>query len=114
MLQLHHHDKASLLSGKLHAILQRPYTKGRDIYDLLWYLSDPLWPQPNLILLNNALAQTEWKGEILTEANWRQLISERLRLLDWSSILTDVRPFVQPGFDVGLLTLANLEKVLIQ
>ena len=35
VLQLHHHDKASLLSGKLHAILQRPYTKGRDIYDLL-------------------------------------------------------------------------------
>ena len=44
VLQLHHHDKASLLSGKLHAILQRPYTKGRDIYDLLWCLSDPLWP----------------------------------------------------------------------
>jgi hypothetical protein len=31
MLQLQHHDKASLLSGKLHAILQRSYTKGRDI-----------------------------------------------------------------------------------
>jgi len=27
-----------LLAGKLHAILQRAYTKGRDIYDLLWYL----------------------------------------------------------------------------
>ena len=32
VLQLQHHDKASLLSGKLHAILQRSYTKGRDIY----------------------------------------------------------------------------------
>ncbi len=114
VLQLHHHDKASLLSGKLHAILQRPYTKGRDIYDLLWYLSDPLWPQPNLVLLNNALAQTEWQGAILTEASWREQISERLHLLDWSSILTDVRPFVQPGFDVGLLTLANLERVLFK
>ena len=30
-LRLHHHDKASLLAGKLHAILQRPYTKGRDL-----------------------------------------------------------------------------------
>ena len=57
------------LSGKLHAILQRPYTKGRDIYDLLWYLSDPTWPQPNLVLLNNALAQTNWAGGKLTEEN---------------------------------------------
>ena len=114
VLQLHHHDKASLLSGKLHAILQRPYTKGRDIYDLLWYLSDPLWPQPNLVMLNNALAQTEWQAGILTTANWRERISERLHLLDWSRILTDVRPFIQPGFDVGLLTLANLEKVLLK
>jgi len=40
-LQLHHHDRASLLAGKLHAILQRTYVKGRDMYDLLWYLSDP-------------------------------------------------------------------------
>jgi hypothetical protein len=31
VLQLHHHDKASLLAGKLHAILQRSYTKGRDL-----------------------------------------------------------------------------------
>ena len=35
VLQLHHHDKASLLSGKLYAILQRSFTKGRDVYDLL-------------------------------------------------------------------------------
>jgi predicted nucleotidyltransferase component of viral defense system len=43
-LRLQHHDKASLLAGKLHAILQWPYTKGRDLYDLFWYLSDPDWP----------------------------------------------------------------------
>ena len=112
VLQLQHHDKSSLLAGKLHALLQRSYTKGRDIYDLLWYLSDPAWPPPNLVLLNNALAQTDWPGGILTEANWRERVRERLRLLDWYGILADVRPFVEPGFDLGLLTLANLERVL--
>ena len=40
-LRLFHHDRASLLAGKLHAVLQRPYTKGRDLHDLVWYLSDP-------------------------------------------------------------------------
>ena len=52
------------LAGKLHAPLRRSHAKGRDIYDLLWNLSDPNWPQPNLVLLNNALAQTNWEGEI--------------------------------------------------
>lgn len=112
VLQLQHHDKASLFSGKLHAILQRAYTKGRDLYDLLWYLSDPTWPQPNLTLLNNALAQTNWQGGVLNEMNWREHVQERLRSLDWKGIQADVRPFIEPGFDPELLTLTNLERAL--
>ena len=112
VLQLQHHDQASLLASKLHAILQRSYTKGRDIYDLLRYLSDPTWPPPNLVLLNNALAQTGWQGGALSATNWRDHVRERLRGLNWKSIQADVRPFVEPGFDPGLLTLANLERAL--
>ena len=112
VLQLQHHDQASLLAGKLHAILQRSYTKGRDLYDLLWYLSDPAWPQPNLILLNNALIQTGWQGDVLTEANWREQVRQCLSRLDWQHIQADVRPFVEPGFDLRLLSLENLERVL--
>jgi hypothetical protein len=112
VIQLQHHDKASLLSGKLHAILQRSYAKGRDIYDLLWYLSDPAWPPPNLVLLNNALVQTNWLGGELTTANWWEMVGARLRTLDWGDILSDIRPFVEPGFDLGLLTLTNLERAL--
>ena len=113
VLQLHHHDKASLLSGKLHAILQRSYPKGRDIYDLLWYLSDPTWPQPNLVLLNNALVQTNWNGETLTKDNWKEKVGLRLESLNWNGIVNDVRPFVEPGFDLNLLTPANLKNLLI-
>lgn len=112
VLQLHHHDKPSLLSGKLHAILQRSYPKGRDIYDLLWYLSDPTWPAPNLILLNNALTQTNWSGERLTEGNWKKEVWKRLKALNWSGILDDVRPFVEPSFDLNLLTLESFEAIL--
>jgi hypothetical protein len=112
VLQLQHHDKASLLSGKLNAILQRAYTKGRDVYDLLWYLSDPAWPEPNLLLLNNALAQTGWTGGILTSFNWKEPVAKRLQRLNWDSVVDDVRPFIEPGFDLELLTQANLERVL--
>ena len=112
VLQLQHHDKASLLSGKLHAILQRPYPKGRDLYDLLWYLSDPTWPEPNLVMLNNALAQTNWQGGLVVKDNWKELVRTRLRSLDWNTVVNDVRPFVEPGFDLTLLSLTNLERLL--
>lgn len=79
LLRLQHHDRGSLLAGKLHAILQRPWPKGRDFYDLVWYLSDRAWPAPNLVLLNNALEQTGWGGPPLTEATWVAAVRARLR-----------------------------------
>ena len=112
ILQLQHHDRASLLAGKLHALLQRRYAKGRDLYDLLWYLSDPAWPAPNLILLNNALRQTDWAGPELTAETWRQSVRERLQGLAWDRVVADVRPFLEPGTDPGLLTLENLLRLL--
>jgi len=114
VLQLQHHDRASLLAGMLHAILQRPYAKGRDIYDLLWYLSDPQWPQPNLVLLNNALNQTGWAGELLTGETWKDHLRARLASFNWKDLADDVRPFVEPGFDMALLTRVNLERALIR
>lgn len=112
LLQLQHHDRASLLAGKLHAILQRSFTKGRDLYDLLWYLSDPAWPSPNLVLLNNALKQTGWKGEPLTEDNWRAVLRDRLGALSWENVLNDVRPFIEPSVNLEMLTHEHLLKLL--
>src|SRR5690606_33020869 len=112
VLQLHHHDKASLLSGKIHAILQRPYLKGRDIYDLFWYLSDPNWPEPNLELLNNALAQTNWTGGVVVKDNWRQLVKDRIHEMNWSVVMDDVKPFVEPSFNLALLSKENFLNVI--
>jgi predicted nucleotidyltransferase component of viral defense system len=112
VIQLQHHDKSSLLAGKLHAILQRTYLKGRDLYDLLWYLSDPSWPEPNLIMLNNALQQTGWVGEILTGENWRDVVWQKLRRADWKSAAEDVHPFLEREADLRLVTRDNLSRVL--
>jgi len=111
-LQLQHHDRASLLAGKLHAILQRAYLKGRDLYDLLWYLSDPDWPPPNILLLNNALRQTGWAGAPLSEDNWRDAVRKRLQTVAWERVIDDARPFLEPGADPSLLTYENLMQVL--
>jgi hypothetical protein len=112
LLNILHHDRATLLAGKLHALLSRSYTKGRDLYDLFWYLSDRSWPEPNLEYLNNALRQTEWQGPELTAINWKKEIAARLRVLDWHKAVADVRPFIERRQELELLTLPNLEKLL--
>lgn len=104
MLRLQHHDRASLLAGKLHAILSRLYAKGRDWYDLLWYLSDPAWPPPNLVMLNNALEQTGWPGPRLSLTNWRATVRRRALHLDWGRVADDVRPFLETSAEADLLT----------
>jgi predicted nucleotidyltransferase component of viral defense system len=111
-LRIQHHDRASLLAGKLHAILQRPYLKGRDLYDLMWYLSDPNWPPPNLLMLNNALRQTKWKGAPLTATTWRRATRARLASAAWDRVVDDVRPFLEPSADLNLLTRENLMRLL--
>ena len=111
-LRLFHHDRGSLLAGKLHAVLQRPYTKGRDLYDLIWYLSDPEWPAPNLTLLNAALRQTDWRGEDLTPESWRRSAAERLEVLDWARAVADVRPFLERMADVELVSKENALRLL--
>jgi predicted nucleotidyltransferase component of viral defense system len=111
-LQIQHHDKSSLLAGKLHAILQRPYPKGRDLYDLIWYLSDRSWPTPNLVLLNNALQQTEWSGGALTEETWRSRVAERVRALDWEKVALDVKPFLEDAREIDLVTHENVLALL--
>lgn len=102
-LRLFHHDRGSLLAGKLHAVLQRPYTKGRDLYDLVWYLSDPAWPPPNLSLLNAALRQTGWAGMEMATHNWRNAVAEQLNRLDWNRAASDVRPFLERDEDAELV-----------
>ncbi len=111
-LRLRHHDRASLLAGKLHAILQRPYTKGRDLYDLIWYMSDPTWPAPNLALLNAALRQTHWSGAMLYAHTWRDTIMRRLDALAWDRVAADARPFLERREDVELLTRENAVRLL--
>lgn len=110
--RIQHYDQSSLFAGKLHAILMRTYAKGRDIYDLVWYLSDRHWPEPNLELLNHALDQTEWQGPCVTSHNWKMFVQQRIDQLDWSVVLPDVQPFLERPEDQALLTKDTLTHLL--
>ena len=112
LLNLRHYDRASLLAGKLHAVFTRAYTKGRDIYDLVWYLSDRSWPSPNLALLNNALQQTGSDIQSVDENNWRSLLLECLERLDWGQVVHDVHPFIERQEEEAFLTHDHLVSLL--
>lgn len=99
-VHLQHHDQASLLAGKLHALLQREYVKGRDWYDLYWYLSQPQWASPNIAMLNSALTQSGWEKGDVTANNWRGYVLERLDPLDWTQTVADVQRFLMNQEDI--------------
>lgn len=111
-LHLRHHDQASLLAGKLMAVLSREYTKGRDWFDLWWYLEQTDWPLPNFAYLNRGLQQAGIREE-LTEKNWKQVLRFRVQSLKWETVFRDVEPFIiglnqLPGFNLErLITLLN-------
>jgi len=111
-LNLRHYDKASLLAGKLHAILTRPYTKGRDVYDLIWYLADRNWPEPNFELLSNALFQTGWDAPEISRENWQQILRQQAETWKWQQVMSDVMPFLERPEDAALLTKDNLLSLL--
>ena len=112
MLSLLHYDKASLLAGKLNAIMTRSYTKGRDIYDLVWYLTDPSWPEPNIRMLNNALHQFAPDNPVINETSWRRQIASVLERLDWKAVRNDVSPFLERQEEVEMLTREGVLKLL--
>jgi len=103
LVRIHHLDKPSLLAGKLHAVLTREYTKGRDFYDLLWYLGNPDWPGPNITYLGNALLQTGWSPERVESLDLRHELELRFDSVDWAAVRRDVAPFLENPGETGFL-----------
>ncbi len=104
---IQHYDLPSLLAGKLHAIISRKYAKGRDWYDLLWYLSHHPPVEPNPLLLQNALDQTQGLGRSDAHA-WKSLVKARLDAFDMEALSADVRPFMERPQEAALLSRNNL------
>lgn len=107
------HDLSSLFAGKSHALLVRPYVKGRDWFDFLWYVSRkaPL----NFALLSNALDQLgPWKGKkIKANMSWyKREMTNRIKAIDWNKARADVSRFLRPA-DLKTLELWNTDFFLM-
>jgi hypothetical protein len=98
-----HQDVSSNFSLKIHALLCRPYLKGRDWYDFNWYVRKET--KPNLPLLQAALIQAgPWKGQDfkISEVWVKQSLLEKIATLDWKEAAQDVERFLNRTEKEGL------------
>ncbi|MBU2541278.1 MAG: nucleotidyl transferase AbiEii/AbiGii toxin family protein [Candidatus Omnitrophica bacterium] len=102
------YDVSSLFAGKFSALLSRKYTKGRDFFDLGWYLSRWRDISPNITLLQNALKQTGWKKEMPSENTWQDFIFEVVKTTDWQKVRQDVENFLENPSDMDIFTKENV------
>jgi len=90
-----HQNLSSNFALKIHALLCRPYLKGRDWYDFNWYIKQHT--QPNLHHLQAALLQWgPWKHKELTiDRQWIQKeIIKKITTIDWKDAIIDVERFL--------------------
>jgi predicted nucleotidyltransferase component of viral defense system len=88
-------DMPSNFSLKIHALLCRPYLKGRDWYDFSWYLAQGT--HPNILHLQAALKQYgPWQDLNLTiNTNWlKEVLKEKIRAISWDEAKQDVERFL--------------------
>lgn len=96
-----HYDIPSLYATKLHACFFRKFIKGRDFYDLVWYISRKT--KPNFTLLNNCIRQTEGYNPKISDANFRQFLKDKLSRVDFVKVKRDVERFLEDPNEVKLL-----------
>ena len=103
-------DLPSLFATKLHAIFYRKYTKGRDYYDLIWYLGKQI--KPNLKLFNNAVKQTHPDEDKFTEENFKERLTKRLESVDFKVLKKDVERLIINREELDFLKVDSIKSLL--
>ncbi len=109
---VNHYDLPSLFATKVHALLFRGFDKGRDYYDLLFFLGRKV--KPNLKLFQNAVRQTHPHLLFRTPGSLWSAIREKIESMDQPLILRDLRPFLLRPEEERFLTKPLMLKALTQ
>lgn len=110
LMNLTHFNTPSLYATKLHACFFRKYIKGRDFYDLAWYIGRKVIP--NFTLLNNAIAQTKGKSPGISGKNFNEFLIGELKKIDFKAAKRDVERFLEDKNDLKLIDLSVFEDTL--
>ena len=93
-------------------MLQRPYPKGRDYYDLMFYLQRWNDIEPNIPYLQEALRQTGYAEAPVSHDTWRQVTADKIQTIDWDRVRDDVAPFLLRTADSKAFQKAMLLQLL--
>ena len=87
----------SLFAGKIHALLFRKWkerVKGRDWYDLEWYIKKSI-PLDVIHFLRRAKDTDDWKEEKITQDQIINLLKEKISSVSFENIKEDVARFIK-------------------
>lgn len=90
-----HQDLSSNFALKIHALLCRPFLKGRDWFDFVRYLKQRI--KPNYPLLQAALNQAgPWRSQMVSvDREWLQSeLRKKIESIDWNNAAEDVSRFL--------------------
>lgn len=88
-------DRGTLLAGKLHALLCRPFCKGRDWYDFLWHTRNKT--RLNLAHLICALEQAgPYQKTTLSWPLIQRELKQKINQQKWPTVAQDVQRFLRP------------------
>lgn len=100
LYKVRHYDLPSLFAGKLNAVLCRLYTKGRDLYDFLWYVGRSIIA--NKTLLENGYEQTQKKRLVFDTKALRLHLQDKFEKTDFENAKKDVAPFLVDAHALSL------------
>lgn len=112
MFEIKHFDLPSLFAGKLHAILCRKFNRGRDYYDLIWYLTKFKNLEPNIEMLKNAIKQTCYTKINLKDFNWRKILIWSIKEVNFELLRKDLLNLVEIPEEIALINKNNFLKLL--
>ena len=87
---------SDLFAGKMHALLFRKWgsnVKGRDWYDMEWYIKQGFNLNLNHFLLR-AQDSGDWEKETITNEDFRELLCARIDTVDMTRVKADIRRFI--------------------
>jgi len=90
-------DRPSLFAGKMHALLFRKWinrVKGRDWYDLEWYIKKGI-PLDLNHFANRAKDTGDWKEDELKEKDVMHMLKEKFSTVSFENVKKDVSPFIK-------------------
>ena len=94
--------KPSLFAGKMHALLFRKWlnrVKGRDWYDLEWYIKKGV-PLDTNHFLTRAKDTNDWQDDSISDEQIIELLDTKINSVSFDSIKEDVVRFILNDDDV--------------